>query len=85
MRRGNGISTSWLDAPFAVHVPHLARESGITDGRDDESAQAEASIGLGVAVAAQGDQLIEVEVRVPWVRLVTWCTSRRGVIRTLHA
>jgi len=46
-------------------VPHLTAESPVSEGRDNESALAEGGIGLGVAVAAQGDQLVEVEVRTP--------------------
>ena len=54
MRRGNGISTPLLDAPLAVPAPHLAAESPVPEGRDDESALTEGGIGLGVAVAAHG-------------------------------
>ena len=38
-------------------------ESALSEGRDDESAVEEGGVGLGVAVAAQGDQPVEVEVR----------------------
>ncbi len=62
MRRGGSISIALRDAPFAVPSPHVAVESALAEGRDDESALAEGGIGLRVAVAAQGDQSVEVEV-----------------------
>ena len=63
MRGGRSISIALMDTPFAAPVPHLAVEPAVSQGRDDESALAEGGIGLGVAVAAQGDQPVEVEVR----------------------
>jgi len=65
MRRGDTISTSWLDAPLAVPVLHLTAEPALSEGCDDESALAEGGIAPGVAVPAQGDQPVEVEVRAP--------------------
>src|SRR5437660_8518404 len=65
MRGGRSISIALLDAPFASPLHHLAVESALSQGRDDESALAERGIGLGVAVAAEGDQPVEVEVRAP--------------------
>jgi len=58
MRRGRSISIALLDTPLAVPLPHLAMESAVPEGRDDESALAEGGIGLRVAVPAQGDQPI---------------------------
>ncbi len=65
MRWGGSFSTSLRDAPLAVPVPHLAAESALSEGRDDEPALAEGGIGLSVAVPAQGDQPVKVEVRAP--------------------
>src|SRR6266849_2637332 len=64
-RRGDGSSTSLRNAPFAFPLHHLAVESALSQGRDDQPALAEGGIGLGVAVPAQGDQPVEVEVRAP--------------------
>ena len=65
MGRAGIISSSLLNTPFASPLHHLAVESALSEGRDDESSLAEGGIGLGVAVPAQGDQSIEVEVRAP--------------------
>jgi hypothetical protein len=65
MKRRNRISTSLLDAPLAWSARYLAVELTLSEGRDDESALAEGGVGLGVAVAAEGDQPVEVEVRAP--------------------
>src|SRR5712664_278712 len=65
MRGGRSISIALLDAPFASPLHHLAVESPLSQGRDDEPALAEGGIGLGVAVTAEGDQPVEVEVRAP--------------------
>ena len=65
MRRGSRISTVLRNTPLAVPVPHLAVESALSQGRDDEAALAEGGVGLGVAVPAESDQPIEVEVRAP--------------------
>src|SRR5713101_2899279 len=74
-KRGRRSHEPWLSShraglvclaqsPFAP--PHcLAPELAISEGRDDEPALAEGGIGLGVAVAAQGNQPVEVEVRAP--------------------
>ena len=69
MRLDGSISTALRDAPFASPLHHLAVESALSERRDDESALAEGGIGLGVAVPAQGDQPIEVEVRAPLAAL----------------
>ena len=65
MKRRNRISTSLLDAPLAWSARYLAVELTLSEGRDDESALAEGGVGLGVAVAAEGDQPVEVEVGTP--------------------
>ena len=64
-RLDGSISTALRDAPFASPLHHLAVEAALSEGRDDESALAEGGIGLGVAVPAEGDQPVEVEVRAP--------------------
>ena len=66
MRGGRSISIALLDAPFASPLHHLAVESALSQGRDDEPALAEGGIGVRVAVPAQGDQPVEVEVRAPF-------------------
>ena len=42
---------------------HLTAEATVPDGRENEAALAEGGIGVRVAVPAQGDQPVEVEVR----------------------
>ena len=62
MRRDHRISTARLDTPFAVPMPHFAVESALSERRDHQSALAIRRIGLDVAVSAEGNELVEVEV-----------------------
>src|SRR5215813_9502151 len=54
-----------LDTPFVVPSPYLAPESALSEGRDDETTLPEGGVGPSVAVAAQGDQPVAIEVRAP--------------------
>src|SRR5437667_9014034 len=65
MRGGRSSSTTLLDAPFASPLRNLEVESALSQGRDDEPALAIRGISLGVAVPAEGDQPVEVEIRAP--------------------
>src|SRR5438132_11160519 len=80
MRGGRSISIALRDAPFASPLHHLAAESALSQGRDDESALAIRGIGLGVAVAAEGDQPVEVEVRAPLAALADLVHAEAGAV-----
>ena len=59
------ISTLLSDAPFVVPLLHLAVEAAAPERGNDESTPPEGGIRPGVAVAAEGDQLVAIEVRAP--------------------
>ena len=53
------------EAPLAVPLHHVALEPAVADRGDDEPAPAEGGVGLGVAIAAEGDEAVEVEIGAP--------------------
>jgi hypothetical protein len=48
-----------------VRLPHVAVEATVPEGCNDKLALAEGGIGPGVAVVAQGDQPVAIELRAP--------------------
>jgi hypothetical protein len=62
MRRADRIVTTLPDAPFTLPSPDFTGESAVSEGRDDEAALAEGGIGPRVALPAQRDQPVAIEV-----------------------
>jgi len=62
-RRSHSLSATLPDAPFASPLLHHAVEPAGAESCDDEPAPTEGSIRLGMALPAQGDQAVAIEVR----------------------